>query len=80
MTNAASRQYAAALVRVIFGVMTLAHGLLKVFVFTIPCTVGVVESLGFPGALAYLVIAAEIGGSLAMVACPLDVEALLGEA
>lgn len=68
MTNAASTQYATALLRVSLGVMTLAHGLLKVFVFTIPGTVGFFESLGFPGALAYLVIAAEVVGGLALIA------------
>ena len=34
---------------------TLAHGLLKVMVFTLPGTVGFFESLGLPGFLAYLV-------------------------
>jgi len=48
--------------------MTLAHGLLKVFVFTIPGTVGFFESLGYPGVLAYAVIAAEVAGGLALIA------------
>jgi hypothetical protein len=41
--------YAALILRVSTGFMLLAHGLLKVFVFTIPGTVGFFESLGFPG-------------------------------
>ena len=56
-----------ALLRISLGVMTLAHGLLKVFVFTIPGTVGYFESLGLPGVLAYAVIAAELAGGLALI-------------
>jgi len=68
MTETAQTQYAALLLRVSLGVMTLAHGLLKVFVFTIPGTVGFFESLGYPGLLAYAVIAGEILGGLALIA------------
>ncbi len=59
---------AAALLRVTNGGLFLAHGLLKVFVFTIPGTVGYFESLGLPGFFAYLTILAEIGGGLALLA------------
>jgi len=68
MTDTAQTQYAAFILRVSLGVMALAHGLLKVFVFTIPGTVGFFESLGYPGVLAYAVIAAEILGGLALIA------------
>jgi len=68
MTDTAQTQYAAFILRVSLGVMTLAHGLLKVFVFTIPGTVGFFESLGYPGVLAYAVIAGEILGGLALIA------------
>jgi putative oxidoreductase len=68
MTDTAQTQYAALILRVSLGVMTLAHGLLKMFVFTIPGTVGFFESLGYPGVLAYAVIAAEILGGLALIA------------
>jgi putative oxidoreductase len=60
--------YAALLLRVGLGVMTLAHGFLKIFVFTIPGTVGFFESLGYPGFFAYLVIAGEILGGAALIA------------
>ncbi|KIC23374.1 DoxX family protein [Leisingera sp. ANG-S3] len=60
--------YAATLLRVSSGALFLAHGLLKVNVFTIAGTVGFFESLGLPGFLAYLTIAAEIGGGLALIA------------
>ncbi len=62
-----SSDYAATLLRVSSGVLFLAHGLLKVNVFTIAGTVGYFESLGLPGFLAYLTIAAEIGGGLALI-------------
>lgn len=59
---------AALLLRLALGVMFLAHGLLKILVFTMPGTVGFFESVGFPGFLAYLVVIAEIGGGLLLIA------------
>jgi putative oxidoreductase len=59
--------YAALLLRVTSGGLFIAHGLLKVLVFTIPGTVGYFESLGLPGALAYFTMFAEIAGGLALV-------------
>ena len=53
--------YAALLLRVALGAALLAHGALKVFVFTVPGTVQFFESIGYPGFLAYLVILAEFG-------------------
>lgn len=67
MTPAYTTDYAATLLRVSSGVLFLAHGLLKVNVFTIAGTVGYFESLGLPGILAYLTIAAELGGGLALI-------------
>lgn len=59
--------HATSLLRIALGVMILAHGLLKVFVFTLPGTVGYFESLGLPGFLAYLTVLAEVGGGLALL-------------
>lgn len=59
--------YAALILRVASGVLFIAHGLMKVFIFTIPGTVGYFESLGLPGFLAYLVILAEVGGGIALI-------------
>lgn len=59
--------YGALLLRVSLGVLFIAHGLLKVLVFTLPGTVGFFQSLGLPGALAYVTIAAEIGGGLLLI-------------
>ena len=59
--------YAALALRVSSGALFIAHGLMKVFVFTIPGTVGYFESLGLPGFFAYLTIAAEVAGGLALI-------------
>ena len=49
------------------GALFVAHGLMKVYVFTVAGTVGFFESLGLPGFLAYLTILAEVGGGLALI-------------
>ena len=59
--------YAALLLRLTLGTMLIAHGLLKVLVFTLPGTVQFFASVGFPGWMAYLVIAAEIGGGVLLL-------------
>lgn len=58
---------AALLARLGLGVMFIAHAALKVFVFTVPGTVQFFQSAGFPGALAYVTIAAELIGGAALV-------------
>ena len=60
--------YAALLLRLTLGTALVAHGLLKVLVFTVPGTVAFFDSIGYPGVLAYLVIAAELGGGAALIA------------
>ena len=68
MIDTRTAPYAALLLRVSLGILFLAHGiLLKVFTFTIPGTVGYFQSVGYPGFFAYLVIASEIGGGLALL-------------
>lgn len=59
--------YAALLLRLALGVALVAHGALKLFVFTIPGTVQYFESIGYPGFMAYLVILAELGGGTALL-------------
>lgn len=66
--DARTAPYAALLLRLTLGIAFLAHAGLKIFVFTIPGTVGYFESIGFPGFFAYLVILAELGGGLALIA------------
>lgn len=67
MIDTKTTPYAALVLRVTLGVAMLAHAGLKVFVFTIPGTVGFFESIGYPGFFAYLVILAEAGGGAALI-------------
>lgn len=66
--KATSSDLAATVLRVTSGVWFVIHALVKIFVFTIPGTVGFFQSLGLPAALAYVVIAAELFGGLALIA------------
>ena len=59
---------AATLLRVTSGVWFLLHAGLKVFVFTPAGTAGFFESIGLPAFLAYVVIAAELLGGIALIA------------
>lgn len=59
--------HGATLLRVSLGTMWIAHALLKLFVFTLPGTAQFFESIGFAGALAYPVFAAELVGGVALV-------------
>lgn len=58
---------AALVLRVSMGVLFLAHAGLKLFVFTPAGTAGYFASLGLPAALAYVVIAAELFGGIALI-------------
>ncbi|MBL8688376.1 MAG: DoxX family protein [Rhodospirillaceae bacterium] len=60
--------YGALALRLGLGAMWLSHGLLKVFVFTLPGTVAFFEKIGFWGPLAYVVVAAELIGGAAILA------------
>jgi putative oxidoreductase len=50
--------------RVALGILFLAHVSVKIFIFKPAGTAGYFRSLGLPGWLAYLTIAAELGGGL----------------
>lgn len=67
MTTYSNSDYAATLLRVTSGALFIAHGLLKVNVFTVAGTVAFFESLGLPGILAYLTIVAELAGGVALI-------------
>lgn len=67
MIDQKTAPYAALLLRVSMGIALVAHGLLKIFVFTIPGTVQYFESIGYPGVMAHLVILAEVGGGAALI-------------
>lgn len=65
--STSSANYGAFLTRITLGSILLAHGALKVFVFTIPGTVGFFEGLGLPAIVAYLTIFGEVAGGTALI-------------
>lgn len=67
MNNTTLSHYGTGLLRIALGTMSLAHGLLKVLVFTLPGTAGYFESVGFPGFFAYIVAPAEILAGIALL-------------
>ncbi len=67
MTQTNYTPQATALLRITSGGMLLTHGLIKLLVFTPAGTAGFFESIGFPGILAYPVLAGEIVLGAAMV-------------
>jgi putative oxidoreductase len=67
MNISSNNNHGAFLTRVILGIILLAHGALKVLVFTIPGTIGFFESLGLPAIIAYLTIYGELLGGAALV-------------
>lgn len=67
MIDAKTAPWAATLLRLTLGTMFIAHGLLKVFVFTLPGTAAFFAQQGFPGWAAYPVTAMEIGGGLLLL-------------
>jgi putative oxidoreductase len=68
MIDARTAPYAALLLRVTLGALFLAHAALKLFVFTPAGTAHFFSSVGLPPALAYVTIAAEVLGGLALIA------------
>ena len=72
MSNTTSNSFAStfglSLLRIHFGVILLAHGWLKISVFTIAGTVGYFASLGLPSTVAYLTIFGEIAAGVALIA------------
>ncbi len=65
--NYLHNDYAALVLRSALGLMFLAHGLLKFFVFTLAGTSGFFESLGFPGWAAYIVAPFEVLAGVALI-------------
>jgi len=60
--------YGTLVLRLALGVMFVAHGLLKVIVFTPAGTAQFFASLGLPELLGYATIVAEIGGGALLIA------------
>jgi putative oxidoreductase len=67
MTDAKTAPYAALLLRLTLGGLFLIHAGLKIFVFTPAGTAQFFESIGLPGALAYVTIVWEVAGGLALI-------------
>ncbi len=67
MIDTRTAPYAALLLRVSLGIMALAHGLLKILVFTPAGTVGYFDALGLPAVLAYATIGIEVVGGVALI-------------
>jgi putative oxidoreductase len=65
--NYSPNDYAALTLRSALGLMFLAHGLLKIMVFTLAGTAGFFESVGFPGWAAYIVAPFEVLAGVALV-------------
>ena len=65
--NTSTSNHGAFLTRITLGSILLAHGALKIFVFTIPGTVAFFGSLGLPAIVAYLTIFAEVIGGTALI-------------
>lgn len=59
--------YAGLVLRVILGAMFLAHGLNKLLILTPAGTANLFQTVGFPGFLAYPIIAFEIGSGLMLI-------------
>lgn len=59
--------YGALALRVALGTMFIAHGLLKVFVFTMPGFEGFLGKVGLPTVLAYPIVIGEVLGGAAIV-------------
>lgn len=68
MIDQKTAPYAALVLRVSLGILLLAHGLLKLLVFTLPGAAGYFQSIGLPGWAAYAVTFAELGGGAALIA------------
>ena len=67
MIDTRTAPYAALLLRVSLGALFLAHAALKLVVFTPAGTAKFFASVGLPAELAYVTIAAEVLGGLALI-------------
>ncbi|MBP2198950.1 DoxX family protein [Pantoea cypripedii] len=67
MTDNRTTPYAAFIMRIALGILFLAHFGLKFFVFTPAGTAKFFASLGLPGGLAYVTMAVEFVGAIALI-------------
>ncbi|MFG1184435.1 MULTISPECIES: DoxX family protein [Xanthobacter] len=68
MVDTRTAPYGLFILRLALGIMWLSHGLMKIFIFTVPGFAGFLSSkMGLPGALAIPFIAVEIVGGLLLI-------------
>jgi len=67
MIDSRTAPYAALLLRLTLGLLFLAHASLKLLVFTPAGTAKFFGSVGLPSELAYVIIAAEVLGGIALI-------------
>lgn len=67
MSQSNAADAAALVLRLTLGVAFVAHALLKVLVFTMPGTEAFFVKIGYPAALAWVVMLAELGGGIALI-------------
>lgn len=67
MVDLVSAPYAILLLRLCLAALFIAHAMLKWRVFTIPGTIAFFQSLGLPGWMAYVTIAAELIGATCLI-------------
>lgn len=67
MTDTRNAPWAALILRLSLGILFLAHAGLKFFVFTPAGTAKFFASIGLPGGLAYVTIAWEVLGAVALI-------------
>ena len=67
MNNTDTQAIGALVLRISIGIVMIAHGLLKVMVFTLPGTAQFFDSVGFPGWSAYPVTFIEIAGGVLLI-------------
>lgn len=67
MIDTRTAPYAALVLRLVLGILFLAHAGLKIFVFTPAGTAGFFASLGLPGWFAYVTIVWELAGAVALI-------------
>lgn len=67
MIDARTAPYAALLMRLTLGGLFLTHATLKIFVFTPAGAAAFFGKIGLPPALAYVTIAAEVAGGVALI-------------
>ena len=67
MTDSKLAPYGVFVLRAALGVMFISHAYLKLFTFTVPGFEGFLTKLGYPAALAWPIILAELIGGLAIL-------------